>query len=416
MDNKTHKNHGQRNLRKVGNLGYLRGFTVLAVLAFFVFRSALEYDRFQLDGTPLLKLKPLSYSFSPSSSLKTPRSSSYNSVSFEQPRGENIENSSQDPVTGKVNIEKEYTNGGELSQFFGQNQAFRLEKLSTSKLLPVEYDLRISDSHHFPRRFEDQTWNVPVKNDRHKFFVKPFFGYGAQSNINLYEMADLQVFEPGTERNSFDAVQMEAFGNRINSITGAGFHAGVEFKNNVSIASGIEMMEITGAQTFIYDIEQKVTGTITRYVPIGGPPGSGPEFMEIEEQRVEKYEIQDTVTARFTYTALFVPLEIGYSKPLNERFEVFAAAQTALQIRARNEMNYESKSLPLQRERSTSVFSGGAFMTFGLSAGLGYNVLPNLTLRAEPSFTTFHNFGSDQNIARDRSRFTAVRTSLVWKW
>lgn len=407
------RSNNHRDIRGVENVGFLRLLLVFSILAFFIFRSTLEYDRLQLDGARPLTLQPISFAFSGNTAGKQPRVSSYSPLVFENSE---IQNAVQKEVENPVHRIKNDSKGdSNLAQKgFGQNPVLRMNKITTQWLAPVELkpaDMKTSKA--LPADFKlNQTDNTK----KVEFFIKPSFAYGLQSRFDLHEMADLKVFEPGTERNSFNAVQMEAFGKRMNRISQFGLNVGVKLKNNLSLSSGIEMLEFSGTQSFIYDIEQKVTGTITRFVPIGGPPGSAPEFLEIEEKRVDQHDIQDTVTAQFTYTALSVPLEIGYQKQLNSRFEVFASAQTALQVRARNEVNYESKNLPLQNEQTTTIYSGGAFVSVGLSAGVGYLLLPNLTLRAEPAFIQFHNLGSDQsNTLKNQSRFTSIRSSLVWK-
>lgn len=398
-------------MREVKNVAYLRSIVVLAFLAFFVFRSTLEYDMLQLVGTRPLSMRPLTFTHQSNLDIKKPRPTSYLPVSFDPRLNTAVQSNNAADVSTLA------TDNSNTHNYFVQNQTFKMNKIFELEPVDVVSRLGLADSRNSQIQPNDFTIPESQSSRRTKFFVKPVYSVGLQTDFDLYEMADLKVFEPGTDMNSFDAVQMESYGKRINSLSQVGFNAGIQLKNNISIASGLEMMEFSGTQSFIYDVEQHVTGTITRYVPIGGPPGSGPEFMEIEEQRVEKHDIQDTVTARFTYTALFIPLEIGYSKELNSGFEVFAAANTTFQVRARNEVNYESKRLALQRESSTEVYSGGLFMSLGLSAGVGYHVLPNLTLRAEPAITTFRNFGSDQNsVVKGNSRFTSIRTSLVWKW
>lgn len=297
------------------------------------------------------------------------------------------------------------------SGVFGQNPEIRLQKKELDFITGLDHPKVISDMDmpEIPQKKEFRTRKKAL------FYVQPVYSRGALQNLNFHEMADLQIVDQGTAQNSFDPVQMEAHQTHLQRVNRLGILGGVVLANGISISSGLEAMEMNGTQTYIYDVEQQVTGTITRYVPVSGPEGSELRFTEVREQRIERNEIQDTVRARFTHTALFIPLEIGYRSSITERLEVFGAANTSLQIRARNVVNYESGSLPLGQYQTTDVQSGGSLMTFGFSAGLGYHIFPKVVLRLEPSFTTFRNFGSDQkSVVRTSSNFTALRSSIVF--
>lgn len=297
------------------------------------------------------------------------------------------------------------------SGVFGQNPEIRMEKkeLEFTTNLDNPKIIRDTDVSEIGQKKGFNTGNNA------QFFFQPFYSRGALQNLNFHEMADLQIVDQGNAQNSFDPVQMEAHQTHLRSVNRLGVFGGVVLANGVSVSSGIEAVEMTGAQTYIYNVEQQVTGTITRYIPVSGPEGSDLRFTEVREQRIERNEIQDTVRARFTHSALFIPLEVGYRSTITERLEIFAAANTSLQIRARNVVNYESGSLPLSQDQTTNVQSGGSLMTFGFSVGLGYHIFPKVSLRLEPSFTSFRNFGSDQKpLIRTGSNFTAVRSSIVF--
>ncbi len=397
------------SIRKVTYLSYLRVAAFMLFISVFGVNMYSYFHRLGGDTASKFVMTPLTFSGIPVEYTRLQIQSSEKIQPFNNYSSE-IQHK-KDMIQKTQQFISESAEQWLASGVFGQNPEIRMEKKEVEFITNLDNPKIIRDT-DVPEIGQKKDFN---RRNNAQFFFQPFYSRGALQNLNFYEMADLQIVDQGTAQNSFDPVQMEAHQTHLRSVNRLGVLGGVVLANGISISSGLEAMEMNGTQTYIYDVEQQVTGTITRYIPVSGPEGSDLRFTEVREQRIERNEIQDTVRARFTHTALFIPLEIGYRSAITERLEVFGAANTSLQIRARNVVNYEAGSLPLIQNQITNVQSGGSLITFGFSAGLGYHILPKVSLRLEPSFTTFRNIGSDQKpVIRTSSNFTAVKSSIVF--
>lgn len=177
---------------------------------------------------------------------------------------------------------------------------------------------------------------------------------------------------------------------------------GYQFKNGLAIETGVHLTRFEGRQMEELRMERQYTHFATKTFPL---PGDGNKSYSMREQVILAHEIVDTIVSDFSYQTISLPLAVQYHFQL-KKWNMFVSAGTSITLFNHYTQNVYSQKFP---ERNYS-YSGYQQMmrlqaNYFVSTGLEYELMPNMYLRAEPSYRFTFNQGSNRYVMSNFSNF-----------
>lgn len=177
---------------------------------------------------------------------------------------------------------------------------------------------------------------------------------------------------------------------------------GYQFKNGLAIETGVHLTRFEGRQMEELRMERQYTHFATKTFTL---PGDGNKTYSMREQVILAHEIVDTLVSDFSYQTISLPLAVQYHFQL-KKWNMFVSTGTSITLINHYSQNVYSQKFP---ERNYS-YSGYQHMmrlqaNYFVSTGFEYELIPNMYLRAEPSYRFTLNQGANRYVLNDFSNF-----------
>lgn len=254
---------------------------------------------------------------------------------------------------------------------------------------------------------------IPIKVSKFDYFEKPetvskqanfYAGLTASYLNSSIQMKHLNVSTFLEERNGaeYALLNRRTIENvsRLTMSLNASF--GYQFKNGLAIETGVHLTRFEGRQMEELRMERQYTHFATKTFPL---PGDGNKSYSMREQVILAHEIVDTIISDFSYQTISLPLAVQYHFQL-KKWNMFVSAGTSITLFNHYNQNVYSQKFP---ERNYS-YSGYQHMmrlqaNYFVSTGLEYELVPNMYLRAEPSYRFTFNQGQNRYVLNNFSNF-----------
>lgn len=244
--------------------------------------------------------------------------------------------------------------------------------------------------------------------------VGVFAGMSLQ-NPNVIDFAEFNYYNFSNEVADYRSMDKLESSKSVTSAFDFGAQAILDIGNHFSVVSGVEYTKFSGNQRYYYDVEEQVSITVKRMIPLpAGPPIPDGQFQNhfVEQEQIISNRVRDTLFLNYQMRSVNVPLEVRYRTKMN-RFEIYGSVGAAVDIYQSRDIQYNSSQINIEEKESRASRNYLTNMRLNAGVGIGYSITESIMFYSEPRFSHFTNLNEDSPFENNTQRYS-VRAGLIF--
>ena len=255
---------------------------------------------------------------------------------------------------------------------------------------------------------------LPDVDRKLKMRVGVFAGMSLQ-NPEVIDFAEFNYYNFSNDVADYRSIDKFESTKSITSAFDFGAQAVLDIGNHFSVVSGVEYSKFSGNQRYYFDVEEQVSITVKRMMPLpAGPPTPDAQFQNhfVEQEQIISNRVRDTLFLNYQMRSVNVPLEVRYRVKRN-RFEVYGSVGAAVDIYQSRDIQYNSSQINIEEKERRANRNYLTNMSLNAGVGIGYSITKSIMLYSEPRFSHFTNLNEDSPF-EDNSQRYSVRAGLIF--